>query len=150
MKKTMCVLCVCVAVLAAAFAFTGCTPEETTVKATLLENTENRVVLRAETTGGSLEDARRALADEGKLTFTVSSGQYGAFIESVNGHAADGAKNEFWAVYTSVGEHEGVTYSNAEYGTFEWDGAVLGSASYGVSQLPLLKDALYALVFTSF
>ena len=137
MKKTMCVLCVCVAVLAAAFAFTGCTPEETTVKATLLENTENRVVLRAETTGGSLEDAMRALADEGKLTFTVSSGQYGA-------------KNEFWAVYTSVGEHEGVTYSNAEYGTFEWDGAVLGSASYGVSQLPLLKDALYALVFTSF
>lgn len=150
MKKTMCALCMWAAVLVATFSLAGCTPEETIVKVTLLENTETKVVIRADATGGSLEDALNALSEQGKMTFTGAQGQYGLFIESVNGHAADGAKNEFWAVYTSLDEHEGVPYSNAEYGVFEWDGSTLASASYSATQLPLIEGALYALVFSSF
>ena len=58
-----------------------------------------------------------------------------------NGKMTDGA---FWAVYTSLGGE----YADASWGTFEYEGRVLASATLGVSGLPLEKGAYFALVYT--
>lgn len=108
------------------------------------------VVIRAEADGGSLADALKALNDAGELTCDGYEGDYGFFITSLIGVEADAAANEYFAVYTTLSEYEGVAYSNAEYGTYFYNGKTLSSASYGVSGLPMVEGELYAIVLESY
>lgn len=117
--------------------------------AEIVRSDENTVIIRVNETGGSLEDAMNALAESGELSFDGSESEYGFFITSVNGVSADPA-SQYWAVYTTLGDYEGVSYSNAEYGTFDHDGATLNSASYGISGLPAAEGELYALTLETF
>ena len=127
--------------------FAGCARPSADVGAAeveLLENGKERVVLRV-TAGDetkSLYDALAVLDEAGELSLEGSRSETGFFIESVNGTAmTDGA---FWAVYTSLGGE----YADASWGTFEYEGRVLASATLGVSGLPLEKGAYFALVYT--
>lgn len=117
------------------------------VQVKLRENSDTFVVIEATADGGSLADALKALKADGQLEYESTwSAEYGEYITSVNGHAADATANEFWAVYTTLTERDGATYSYAEYGN-EYDGKMLYSASVGASGLPLYKGELYMLVF---
>ena len=109
-----------------------------------------RVVLRAEETdtSASLFDALAALQEKGELRFSYEAGEYGAFLTQINGHTAAG--NEFWAVYTTLGEYGGVRYSDEAYGTYHYGETQLASASYGVSSLPLVEGMLYAVALSSY
>ncbi len=117
---------------------------------TLLAGDGERVVLRAEETdtSASLFDALAALQEKGELRFSYEEGEYGAFLTQINGHTAAG--NEFWAVYTTLGEYGGVRYSDEAYGTYHYGETQLASASYGVSSLPLVEGMLYAVALSSY
>ncbi len=117
---------------------------------TLLKNDEKTVVVRADKTDttASLFDALVTLKDAGEMDFTYEDGQYGAYIQTVNGTTVQG--NEFWAVYTSLAEYEGVVYSSVDYGMYDYEGAKLGSASVGVSSLPLVEEKIYVVTLETY
>ena len=96
----------------------------------------------------SLKDYMDALSESGELVFDGEDGQYGFYIQSVFGKKAEG--NAFWAVYTDLVKLDGddAVYSNSEYGTFEYNGKTLNSASFGVSYLPCVEGYTYALVYS--
>lgn len=118
--------------------------------ATLLESSETLVVIQANTTNGSMQDAMAKFKEEGKLTYEGSESEYGFYLTSVNGYTPDASKNEFWAVYTTLGEYGGVTYSSAEYGTYDYQGTPCASASYGISGLPMVEGYLYILTISTY
>lgn len=146
MKKFLSVLFFAAAL--AAFALSACNKNASGV-AELVETDGNTVVLRAVKTDTSLSlaDALQSLKDEGKLDFTVQNGDYGLEILSVNGYAPDSDKNEFWAIYTTLGEYEGASYSNTEW-VFEYGGKTLGTSNFGVSGLPMVEGELYVITIS--
>ena len=139
-----------VAAAAAAFVMILVSCGAGSVAAEIKSQSETSIVIEAMQSGGSLADALEALKDAGSLDFSASESEYGLFIESVNGRAADPSANEYWAIYTTLGELDGVSYSSSEYGAFEADGKTLASASYGASGLPMQEGELYALVLESY
>lgn len=118
--------------------------------AKILESGEKLLVIEATATGGSLEDAMNALKEAGELDFGGSESEYGFYLTSVNGYEADSSANEYWAVYTSLGEYDGVEYSNPEYGTFDYNGTSCASASYGISGLVAVEGEIYVLTVESY
>lgn len=90
------------------------------------------------------------LQERGGLEFEGYEGEWGYYITSVNGTKED--ETHFWLVYTdlvTVGG-DGVIYSDPSFGTYEYNGKTLNSASYGVSALPCLEGYTYALVYSSY
>ena len=115
----------------------------------LVANDETCVVIAADKsdTDRSLYDALAFFATSGEITMDGSESEYGFYITSVNGVEAAG--DSYWAVYTTLGTLDGTSYSDAQWGTYEYDGKTLASASYGVSGLPLVAGEYYALVWTT-
>ena len=120
----------------------------------LVANDETCVVIAADKsdTDRSLYDALAFFATSGEITMDGSESEYGFYLTSLNGVAA--TNENYWAVYTTLGTYEGVSYSDATWGTIEHSDALgntytLASASYGVSGLPLVEGELYALVWTA-
>lgn len=139
-------------------ALSGCAPNdaggERGFEVRLYESSQTQVLVRVMETedGKSMYDALIALQADGRLTFDGSESTYGFYITSVNGVAA--TNENYWAVYTTLGILDGVSYSDATWGTIEHSDALgntytLASASYGVSGLPLVEGELYALVWTA-
>lgn len=121
-----------------------------TVGAKITESSGKLVIIEATETAGSLEDALKALSDAGELTYGGSDSDYGFYLTSLNGIEADASANEYFAVYTTLGEYEGVSYSSSEWASYNHNGKTLGSASYGVSGLPMVKGELYAIVLENY
>ena len=133
------------------FAFTACAGDTaSSVGAAVLESSDKLVVIEAKAAGGSLEEAMAALKEAGELTYEGSESEYGFYLTSVNSYVPDESANEYWAVYTTLGEYEGVEYSNNEYGTYEYDGKTCSSASYGISGLPMVEGEIYVLAVASY
>lgn len=141
-------VCLLTALWAACFA--GCAPQTTLVKAELLENNADCVVIAAGKNDAlySLYDALSAFRDAGELTFAGSEGEFGFYLTSLNGREM--AADRYWAVYTTLGMLDGTAYSDAAWGTWEYGESSLASASYGVSGLPLVEGELYALVWETY
>ena len=108
---------------------------------------ETSVVIECTEDGGTLEDALSALSEAGELSYEGSQSEYGLYI---NGRTADEAAGEYWAIYTTLGEADGVVYSSADYGTYEYDGKTCASASYGASGLPMVKGEIYVITLGKF
>lgn len=125
-------------------------PTDQSLAAAVLEASGKLAVIEASATRGSLEEAMTVLKEAGELTYEGSDSEYGFYLTSVNGYTPDADSNEYWAVYTTLGEYDGVEYSNSEYGTYDYGGKTLASASYGVSGLPLVEGELYVLVVESY
>lgn len=115
----------------------------------LVANDETCVVIAADKsdTDRSLYDALAFFATSGEITMDGSESEYGFYLTSLNGREA--TDEYYWAVYTTLGILDGVEYSNAAWGTWDYGGETLASASYGVSGLPLVEGELYALVWTA-
>lgn len=97
---------------------------------------DNAYKMEAEDT---LEDYMDYLEDKGKLDYEEEDGM----IISINGKA--NTLNSYWMIYTSD-----ENYSNSQWGTYEFKGKTLGSATLGATALPLNKDATYVLVYQTF
>lgn len=81
------------------------------------------------------------LEQKGKLELTISDGM----ITSLNGIENPPDYSKCWMLYTSDAE-----YSNAAWGTVEYEGVEYGSAISGAETLPILPGQLYIWVFKSF
>ena len=84
----------------------------------------------------TLYDYMRALKERGELEFEAEKGDYGYYITSVEG-------------VSEKRELDGVIYSSAEYGTWDYDGLTLNSARYGVDGMPAVEGCTYALVYSA-
>lgn len=139
------------AVLLCGALFAGCAGGGAagTSDAELLVSDGTRVVVRANAGDGtqSLYSVLEAMQKENKLTFAGSESEYGYYITSVNG--VEATDDHYWAVYTTLGTLDGTSYSDAQWGTWEYEGNTLASASYGVSGLPMIEGEYYALVWTA-
>ena len=87
----------------------------------------------------TLEDYMDYLEDKGKLDYEEEDGM----IVSINGKK--NTLNSYWMIYT-----DDATYSNSSWGTYEYKGKTLGSATLGAMALPLNKDATYVFVYQTF
>ncbi len=139
------------AVLLCGALFAGCAGGGAagTSDAELLVSDGTRVVVRANAGDGtqSLYSVLEAMQKENKLTFAGSESEYGYYITSVNG--VEATDDHYWAVYTTLGTLDGTSYSDAQWGAWEYEGNTLASASYGVSGLPMIEGEYYALVWTA-
>lgn len=144
-------LLVCLAVcLAAAFTLGACDNDKADVHVIFKTPQEHVYILQATETKGSLGDALRALKKAKKLTYETTGSEDKEFIVSIDGFAPDAGKNEFWAIYTTLGEYNGVSYSTTEWGSFELEGKELGSASFGINGMPLIEGEVYVLAISSY
>lgn len=135
--------------LVCACLFGACNPQRVIPDSSfdLEVNTDTCVVIRITADEeGSLYDVLYTLRREGEIVFEGSEGEYGFYITSVNHTVASG--NSYWGIYTTLGTYEETSYSDSSWGTYDYNGNELASASYGVSGLPLVQGTIYALVFT--
>ena len=102
---------------------------------------ENTVVIQAsaEHGGKTLLSVMEALQAAGELSFTVSDGM----IVELNG--TEQTASSYWMLYTSDKEN-----ANEQWGTFEYEGEVLGSAVSGAGELTVKEGCLYIWAFESF
>lgn len=97
----------------------------------------------------SVYDYLRALSLKNQLTFDGYTDDYGYYVTTVNGVTADTAAHYYWAFYISFQTLEGddAIYAGGDYMTeYDYEGATLYSANYGVSGVPYVSGATYALV----
>lgn len=146
MKKKLSILSILLVLLFALSAFAACA--KGTAKVTVLENKEGILVIRADETKEdvSLEDVMNNLKKSGEIQYEISDGM----VVSVNGRAANSANREFWALYTSLADYNGVAYSDAEYYSYTYGQTLCGTSSYGVGGLPMIEGNLYILVLEKF
>lgn len=88
----------------------------------------------------TLEQYMQAMQTNGGITYTAESGM----IVSVNGFSPS-QQNEYWFIYTSLDD-----YSNVEWGTYEYEGDTLGSATLGFGALPCVEGETYALILSTY
>ena len=102
---------------------------------------ENTVVIQAsaEHSGKTLLAVMEELQEAGELSFTVSDGM----IVELNGTKQ--TPSSYWMLYTSDEES-----ANEQWGTFEYEGEVLGSAVSGAGELAVKEGCLYIWAFESF
>ena len=101
----------------------------------------------------TLEDYIVALKDAGKLTFEGDRGDYGLFINSMNGKAnevvsstANSAEGYSWTIYIDFTVLDGVIYAG-DNETIVNNGITLYKATYGLSAIPCLENHTYAFVY---
>ena len=92
------------------------------------------VVIRA-----TLLAVMEELQEEGELSFTVSDGM----ITELNGTKQ--TPSSYWMLYTSDREN-----ANEQWGTCEYEGEVLGSATLGAGELAVKAGCVYLWSFESF
>ena len=125
------------------FVLCGCQPSGLSHAKYGVESTENVVVITVEEVkdAKSLMDVmEQAKADE-KLAFEVSNGM----ITSINGKVNPADWSYCWMVYTSD-----TSMANTEYGTYEYEGQILGGAVLGVEALPVVDGGIYVWVYQKF
>lgn len=117
------------------FAFTGCDSEKVSVQAQNLSTTQTTVVIKITQTDGkaTLLDAMEYLKEQNQLSYQLD-GQN--MITTINDNSASG--NSFWALYTSDSE-----MANLDWGTFDYQGQVIGSAIVGANALIVATDCIY-------
>ena len=102
---------------------------------------ENTVVIQAsaEHGGKTLLSVMEELQEAGELSFTVSDGM----VVELNGTKQ--TPSSYWMLYTSDEES-----ANEQWGTFEYEGEVLGSAVSGAGELIVKEGCLYIWAFENF
>ncbi len=91
--------------------------------------------------GTVLLHVMESLKDERTFSYTLSNGM----LTEINGVKNGANYNPCWMLYTSDAE-----FSNAEYGTYTYNGQALGSAILGAESLPVQSGGVYIWVHQSF
>ena len=134
-------------VLAVVFAMSGlvaCKNDGETKAVTLEKVTETLIVMKvteAEENASALS-ALAKLKEDGQIDFKSIDSGYGAYITSINGKEQTATAS--WMFYTSDEE-----FSNAEWGTIEYDGMTFASSALGASSLIVKVGEYYIWSFES-
>lgn len=91
--------------------------------------------------GTTLLDVMEQMQADGELTFVIADGM----IASINGVENTAIYNPCWMLYTSDENN-----SDTEWGSYEYEGEILGSASYGAGQLVVAEGEIYVWSYESF
>lgn len=113
--------------------FSGC-KNEGTAKASIVLSEQNKVVIKVYETDGnaSLMDVMSSLKESGKINFIAKQGM----VTEINGKEAP--ERYSWFLYASDQE-----FSNALWGTIEYDGKTFGSAILGAESLIVIENGYY-------
>ena len=125
------------------FVFCCCTPSDLSHAKYSVESTENVVVITVEEVkdAKSLMDVMEQAKADGKLTYETSNGM----ITSINGKVNPADWSYCWMLYTSDS-----SMASTEYGTYEYEGQILGSAVLGVEALPVVDGGIYVWYYQAF
>lgn len=113
-------------------------------KVTLVVIGEENKVYQIDTTGkelSTLKDLMDYLVENEEFSYEEMSG----FVNSVNGK--NPSSTEFWGIYTDL-ELNDIPYYDSSWGTADYDGKSYGSASKGITELPLSGGATYIFMLT--
>ena len=80
------------------------------------------------------------LKDKGEFDFEISDD---GMVTSINGKA--NTNNSYWMLYTDDDEN-----ANEQWGTFEHEGKIYGSATAGVKTLKIKENCLYIWAYQTF
>ena len=143
MKRKLLALIVALATITMAFMLTACgkTKFDKDKNELAITVTDSVMEITAETT---LEDYMKKLQSKEEISFkgTVDS-VYGLYITEINGVKA--GVSEAWMLYTTDAAN-----SNSEWGSYEYDGKTLGSATLGVSNLIIKNGETYVWVLQKY
>ena len=125
------------------FVLCGCQPSGVSHAKYSVESTENVVVITVEEVkdAKSLMDVMEQAKADGKLTYETSNGM----ITSINGKVNPADWSYCWMLYTSDS-----SMASTEYGTYEYEGQILGSAVLGVEALPVVDGGIYVWYYQAF
>lgn len=136
-------------VLSCAFCMSACDffgqssdSEKLKVTATVDDSREDVLAIQVEeisSMSASLMQVMYALQEEGKITFEVQDGM----VTKIGDLAQ--ATNSYWMLYTSDEE-----MSNTEWGTYTYDGEILGSSALGADALTAVAGETYIWVYQTF
>ena len=143
MKRKLLALIVALATITMAFMLTACgkTKFDKDKNELAITVTDSVMEITAETI---LEDYMKKLQSKEEISFkgTVDS-VYGLYITEINGVKA--GVSEAWMLYTTDAAN-----SNSEWGSYEYDGKTLGSATLGVSNLIIKNGETYVWVLQKY
>lgn len=139
MKKVLRILVVLVLALTL-FSLFACTDPNVSAEDNLFAFTVDSkdYTVTATTT---VKDYMDKLARDEKVTFTVSGGM----VTKINGKANTLNFSSCWMLYTDDAEA-----SNTDWGTYDYNGKTLGSATLGAEDLVVKDGCTYAWVYTTF
>ena len=146
MKKFLKITLVIISIMLVLVAFCGCKGTKGEVKVIVFGNDGYEFdSYLIDTTGKDivhLVDALEYLKNDSEISFTYDG--TGGYINSVNGYVpvSGATSGEFWAIYTDC-SIEGLDYFDISWGTCDFNNNTFGSASKGISELPLTKGATY-------
>ena len=121
-----------------AMALTACAPKTVVVDDTAVIITPSDKIL-AITDDSVLADYMNKLVERGELEFTAAGGMVTSIGGKVN------TTNSYWMLYT-----DDTQYSNADWGTTEYDGKTFQSATLGYGELPIKAGCTYIWVYQTF
>ncbi len=105
---------------------------------------ENTVVITATDSSfdfenKTLKDFMDYLQDNKKFTYSIENGM----ITTINGKS--NTTNSYWMLYTSDAAN-----ANQEWGTFEYEGEIYGSATLGAESLAVKEGCIYIWTYQTF
>ena len=132
MKKYCKILCVILAIIACCLSLSACVFSD--------ENDGGiSMVVLASATPSSDNQTLLEYMDQCEIDFTIESGM----ITAVQGKS--NTTNSFWMLYTSDAEN-----SNEAWGTYDYEGTTLGSATLGAGELIVKAGCTYVWVYQTF
>lgn len=137
MKKLLTILASILAVFVCCFV-TACDDKEP------IKADENTVMITASDSSfdfdnKTLKEYMDYLQDGQEFTYSINNGM----ITTINGKS--NTTNSFWMLYTNDSEH-----ANQEWGTFEYDNSIYGSATLGADALIVKEGYIYIWAYQTF
>lgn len=142
MKKKLLALIVALAMVTSAFMLVACgkTKFDKDKKELAITVSGGVMEITAETT---LEDYMNKLQEKKEVSFDGSTSEYGLYITKIND--VEAGMGEAWMLYTTDAAN-----SDSEWGSYEYDGKTLGSATLGVSNLIVKEGETYVWVLQKY
>ena len=111
-------------------------------KTKILKETDEIIIITPseDFVGKTLKECMDDLKTHGKLDFTETSSEYGAFITSVNG--IENTSLKYWMLYTDDAEN------SDSWSQIEYQSKTYNIANYGASDLVIAKGCIYIWVYT--
>lgn len=141
MKKVLKVFVILMIAVMALCAFSACSGEDGKVNLYVVSADGTSKLYTVDTTGKDIETLKDFLdyiVENEEFTYT----EVGGMVISINGIEPDSTKQEFWGLYTDLKIGDLPYFDNA-WGTATVNNVEYGSATKGITELPLSGGATY-------
>lgn len=120
--------------------------EEITVDEGVQQYDENKIkTVEIKTEALRFERVMAELTDNGYLTYSANKSFQGLFITGIDNVSQDEENGKYFLIYNNDEEN-----SNKSYGEYSYNDTILGSASSGISDLPVKDGCIYAFVYGTY